>query len=250
MDTNARTTFFKMEIRHEGFTLVELVLAMVISTIIAAAVFAAYTAQQRTYLAQEQVAELQQNLRAGMDILTRELRTAGFDPTGNVGATIITADPGHIEFTKDITDAAGTGDSNGVLDHPSEWLDFGFSAAVGNDADRNGIPDTGGVLPLSRQTRLPPPAVPSGYQTLVENIQAIELHYLDEDGNTLPAPIDPGDIRAVQVSLLARAGRPDENFQNNNATYTAASGATWGPYNDNFRRRLSIMTVQTRNMGL
>jgi type IV pilus assembly protein PilW len=231
---------------QHGFTLIEVMLVMLITAIIVAAVFSAYTTQQRTYLAQEQVAEMQQNIRAAVDILSREIRTAGFDPTGNAGATIEIANPGHIQFTKDITDAGGIGDSNGNLDHPSEWLDFGFSDQAGHDVNRDGIPDAGGVLPLSRQTRLPPPAIPSGYQALVENIQAIEFLYLDENDAVTATP---AEIRSIRISLLARASRPDPNFENG-MTYTSASGANWGPYDDNFRRRLLITTVQCRNMGL
>ncbi|MGD9662582.1 MAG: hypothetical protein AB7U63_15045 [Porticoccaceae bacterium] len=51
----------------------------------------------------------------------------------------------------------------------------------------------------------------------------------------------------MQISLLARADRPDTQFTNTE-TYTTASGAVWGPYNDNFRRRFQIITVQCRNM--
>ena len=63
-----------------GFTMVELLITMLISGVIMAAIYSAYTAQQRTYLAQQQVAGMQQNIRAGLDIMVRELRMAGYDP--------------------------------------------------------------------------------------------------------------------------------------------------------------------------
>ena len=236
-----------------GFTLVELMITLVISGIIVAAIYSAYVTQQRVYLAQEQVAEMQQNLRAAADILTREIRMAGYDPTGKADAAITTLDPGQFSFSFD-------GNEDGDTADPGEIVDFGFSAAAGNDADRNGIPDTltAGVpntLPMGRQT-----GGAGGYQAIAENFQAIEFHYLKADGN--PATV-PEDVRTVQVSLLARAGQPDRRFTNS-AVYCPASNplnpatgqctnpalTVWGPYNDNFRRRLLITNLEIRNVGL
>lgn len=238
----------------KGFTLVEIMMALAISGIIVAAIYAAYMSQQRTYLAQEQVAEMQQNIRAGIDMLSREIRMAGYDPTGGAGAGITTASAGQISFTKDDNDNAGNQNSDGDTGDTDENLDFGFSAAAGNDANRDGLPDNANngvpnVLSLGRQT-----GGLGGYQIIAENIQAIEFRYLDADGAVTPTL---ADIRSVQISILARAGQPDRNFTNT-ATYTPASGVAWdlngitagNAANDNFRRRLLITTVQCRNMGL
>ncbi|MCD6187012.1 MAG: prepilin-type N-terminal cleavage/methylation domain-containing protein, partial [Desulfuromusa sp.] len=59
---------------HSGFTLVELLIALAISGVLMTAVYATFQAQQNSYLVQEQVAEMQQNIRAGMDIMVSELR--------------------------------------------------------------------------------------------------------------------------------------------------------------------------------
>ena len=236
-----------------GFTLVELMITLVISGIIISAIYAAYVTQQRVYLAQEQVAEMQQNLRAAADILTREIRMAGYDPTGDAESEITTLGPGQFSFSFD-------GNEDGDTSDTGEIIDFGFSAAAGNDADRNGIPDTltAGVpntLPMGRQT-----GGAGGYQAIAENFQAIEFHYLDEDGNPTA---DPAAVRTVQVSLLARAGQPDRHFTNT-AVYCPASNpvnpatgqctnmamSVWGPYNDNFRRRLLITNLEIRNLGI
>ena len=119
---------------------------------------------------------MQQNLRAAADILTREIRMAGYDPTGDAEAEITTLGPGQFSFSFD-------GNEDGDISDTGEIIDFGFSAAAGNDTDRNGIPDTltAGVpnaLSMGRQT-----GGAGGYQAIAENFQAIEFHYLDEDGN-------------------------------------------------------------------
>ncbi len=51
---------------NQGFTLLELVVAMALVGIIMAGVYATYFSQQKSYLVQDQVAAMQQNLRAGM----------------------------------------------------------------------------------------------------------------------------------------------------------------------------------------
>jgi type IV pilus assembly protein PilW len=233
-----------------GFTLV-------ISGIIVAAIYSAYVTQQRVYLAQEQVAEMQQNLRAAADVLVREIRMAGYDPTGEAGAEITDLSPGQFSFSFDR-------DEDGDLSEATENIDLGFSAAAGKDANRDGIPDTltAGIpnaLPLGRQTRKPGNP-PSGYQAIAENFQAIEFHYLDADGDVTT---DPAAVRTVQFSLLARAGQTDPKFTNS-AVYCPASNpldpatgqcadmtlSVWGPYNDNFRRRLLITNVEIRNLGI
>ena len=48
---------------RSGFSLVELLVAMAITGVVMTAVFKIYTTQQDSYLLQEQVAEMQQNLR-------------------------------------------------------------------------------------------------------------------------------------------------------------------------------------------
>lgn len=221
-----------------GFTLVELLITMVISGVIVASIYSAYVAQQKVYTAQNQVTEMQQNIRAAIDFITREIRMAGYDPTGNAGAGITAALAGQISFTLDNNSDGDTADAG-------ENIDFGFSAAV--DTDRNGIPDavSNGVPESSSFGRQ---INGGGYQDIADSIQAIEFRYLDA-ANAVTA--NPVDIRSIQISILARASKPDRDFANT-MTYTPASGATnnWGPYNDNFRRRLLITSIQCRNLGL
>ena len=61
-----------------GFTLIELVVAMFIAGIVSIAIFTAFKSQQKSYLIQDQVAEMQQNLRAAMLMTSRDVRMAGF----------------------------------------------------------------------------------------------------------------------------------------------------------------------------
>ncbi len=267
-----------------GFTLVELLIAMAISGIVAGAIFTAFQSQQKSYLIQEQVTEMQQNIRAAMDIMIRDIRMAGYDPTQSSGANISTNSTGiMIQVTMDINSDDDCNDSN-------ENITYGFSNA--NDANADGIADAGAAN-LGRKVG------GGGFQPLAENIEAIGFAYasvdastgnlgkspnghviwaVDTDGNgnwdnldtsddgNITAADGPGTgnngvingtttgtavntdmIRAVRIWILARAAMPDPNFRN---TRTYVVGKNVITPNDGFRRRLLSTTVKCRNMGI
>ncbi len=61
-----------------GVTLIELLIALVISAILVAGIYRVYISQQRTYASQEQIADMQQNVRVAINRMIREIRMAGF----------------------------------------------------------------------------------------------------------------------------------------------------------------------------
>lgn len=239
---------------NTGFTLIETMITLLVSSFLMGAVFLAYQSQQKTYLVQEQVTEMQQNLRAAMSTMLTEIRLAGYDPTCESKAGITNAQAGRLIFTIDR-------DMDGSTAFPgAETVALGFSLAA-NDVNSDGIVDDlngngivrDDVANLGRKTGVA--AVP-GYQPIAENISAIEFCYTLADGSprtTDPlAAAPPGqlrDIRTIEISILARSERQDPKL-GGIRNYTTACGANWGPFNDRFRRRLLISSVQCRNMGL
>ena len=219
-------------IDKKGFTLIELLITILVFSVIISAVYASNTSQQKTYRAQDQVADIQQTLRAAMTVLISDIRMAGYNPMGNNPASlgVTVALPGQITIGSDL-------DGNGiVVGDPGEFFAIGFPDAV--DVNNDGIPDGGGVGTLGRNYNS------GGYKALAENIQAIEFRYFDEDGLLTVAP---GSVETIQLTILARANAPDINFTDIK-TYTTPSGQIWGPYNDNFRRRLATTTIRCRNL--
>lgn len=228
--------------QNGGFTLVELMITMVISTIIGAALYATYILQQRSYTVQGQVTQMQQNVRAGVDFLTLDLRMAGYDPQakiGNVGIT--TATSTAIAFSADMDESGDLG-TLAVPAAESEY--FGFGLYV-----KDGIPTL--YRASSQTTPLNVAVTPPGAQPLADHIENIEFNYVLASGAVTNAPTagQLPDIRSVRVSMLARAPRQDTKYVNTD-TYTTASGAVWNPPDDGFRRRLIITQVDLRNMGL
>ncbi len=160
---------------EKGFTLIELLIAMAISGIVAGGIFTVYQSQQRSYTVQENVAVMQQNLRAGMDMMVREIRMAGCDPKEIGGMGILDIRPRNINYAVDTT-MTGNGsiqisadfDGDGVLGS-NETISFSiYDYPVG-------LPDANPDLARNNG---------GGRQLLAENIEALGLAYaFDADGN-------------------------------------------------------------------
>ena len=64
--------------KRNGLTLIELLLALALSGILTAVLYRAFISQQRTYAVQDQVADMQQNVRVAIGQMTKEIRMAGY----------------------------------------------------------------------------------------------------------------------------------------------------------------------------
>jgi type IV pilus assembly protein PilW len=73
----------------KGVTLIELLVVLVISVIVIGGVYKVFIAQTRAYTVQDQVAEVQQDVRGAMEIMVRDIRMAGFQTNtfGNAAKT-------------------------------------------------------------------------------------------------------------------------------------------------------------------
>jgi prepilin-type N-terminal cleavage/methylation domain-containing protein len=74
--------------KNQGFTLVELLVAMAIATVVLTAIFFTFKSQQDSYVVQSQVAMTQQNVRGAMQLISRDIQMAGYYT--NFEASIIT----------------------------------------------------------------------------------------------------------------------------------------------------------------
>ena len=64
--------------KHAGFTILELLIAALLTSIIATAAFSFFIRTNEQYLSQDDISEMQQNVRASIQNITRELRMAGY----------------------------------------------------------------------------------------------------------------------------------------------------------------------------
>jgi len=71
--------------KDQGMTLVELLVALVISGLLLAAAYRTFIGQQKTFVVQDQVVDMQQNMRLAINRMMTEIRMAGF---GNVSMVL------------------------------------------------------------------------------------------------------------------------------------------------------------------
>jgi len=205
---------------RKGFTLVELLIVMVIAGVVLAAVFQMYNFQQKNAVVQEQVTDLQQNLRASMYLMERDIRMAGYDPLAshNFGFTYAgfrdlndNPDSGTatgrsaIAFTSDLN-------GNGVIDGDEtiSYAMYDFAATDNNlDLMRDDGRDQNGVIQA--------PGVDTR-QLLAENIAAVGFAYaFDSDGdNQLDTYASGAGNQVIWAIDSDNNGTLDANLDTNN----------------------------------
>lgn len=77
----------KIHRNNRGFTLIELMIALVIAGIVAAAIMMSFDSQQKTQVNQQLVVEMQQDARAALYLMQQDIRMAGYDETWEDGNT-------------------------------------------------------------------------------------------------------------------------------------------------------------------
>ncbi len=257
-----------MKNNKRGFTLVEILITLLLASIVTAAIYKTFREQQKSYIVQEEVVEMQQNLRAALDIMSREIRMAGYDPlqSGNFG--FLRADARLIRFTIDFDNSGGTPgndetityqlydyDSDGVaaeLRRTTTSLDLpialnieaiGFAYGFDNDADGYLDKDASGNTIWAIDT--------NGDGRLDTNLDSNSDGIIDANDSTsgvaLTTPVDISTIRAVRLWVLARTSRADKKFRDRRTYVVGNQHLT---PNDGYRRRLVSITIKCRNMGL
>jgi type IV pilus assembly protein PilW len=166
------------ESNHKGYTIIELLAAILISGVVMAGLYAVFFSQQTAFSAQEQVAEMTQNIRAALDLMTREVRLAGYKTSTSTFNGIATATSTSIQVLADLNQDGDTSDTD-------EDITYSYNA---------------GTLQICRNgTSLP----------IADNITALSFTYTLADGSVTSSPANPADIRKISVSITARTTNPD-----------------------------------------
>jgi prepilin-type N-terminal cleavage/methylation domain-containing protein len=79
-DTDLRDDIHRTRLQGKGFSLIELLVALAISGFLSIGLWALMQSQHNTYRLQDTSAEMQQNLRAAVDRISRDLMAAGQGP--------------------------------------------------------------------------------------------------------------------------------------------------------------------------
>jgi len=193
--------------RNDGFTLIEMMVSMGIGMVILAAVTTTFMSQTKIYSAQEQVNEMEQNARAALDVITRELKMAGYKP--NTGAvTGLTASGVNLDSTNLIIEADLNGDNS---------ID-----GSGGSLERITYAYNSGNKQITRR-------LGSGTSDVfADNVTAFNFTYLKADGTTATLA---SQIRQVKIDITAKTAAPDPNYTDNGGYRTYQVSATITPPN-------------------
>ena len=254
-------------LEKNGFTLIELMVAMAMASIVMIAIASTYTVQVRAKNAHEILTDMNQTARAALEVMTHEIRMAGLDPLDTAGAGIIVADAGVLRFSIDRRSAPGTvalHTPNGDCCDPNEAIEYRLT----NDGNDDGINDAiadGVDCHLGR--RVGPGLLlgnpcgagnPPGAQPLGRNVDALNFVYIDDTGAVMPVPVATqalrDTIRIIEVTIVARAGAESRGFlfeyTDSNAYENLQGDEILPVQNDNFRRLQLSTSITCRNIGL
>ncbi len=216
---------------NKGFTLLELLMVMIVSSIILSGVISTYMVQQKAYLLQEELTAVQQNLRAGIYMLEREIRMVGFDSSGG-GEGLREATSVSIEFIKQGSD--------------------GMKKVIGyelDDSSRDGDTEL-----LRRYYDADDPDADTDRQPVAENIEVLDFVYLDANGNDA----DNGDneldasemnvVRRIEVTMIGKTERADLDYVDSTVYRNRFGKVILTSQHDHYRRRMISANIECRNL--
>lgn len=183
---------------RSGFSLVELMIAMVIAIVSLGAIYGVFASVQKTSTSNEVTARVLQNLRTSVDFMESDIRMAGLDRFGTAAAGIEVATATNLRFTAD-RNMNGTIDttdiSDGLQEVDLERITYFYDAA--NKRLRQCLSE----------------GTTDEWDTVAENVENFSFIYFDANNNQIPFPIlDNLLIRFIEVSISVRnpAGRADD----------------------------------------
>jgi type IV pilus assembly protein PilW len=175
---------YSLKNNEQGFTMVELVVGLAISLILMGIAVKIFLVQQRAYNVQGQLSEMQQNIRAATDMIVRETKMAGYDPTdlgfdgigNNSSAT-------SIQILADL-------DGNGLTTDPNEDITYKYYDDPDFQIKRKG-------------------STAGSFQPLGENITGFTVLYFDATGPPDIGTSTPADIRQIKITITGRTAKVD-----------------------------------------
>ena len=187
--------------RQRGMTLTELLVALAVSLVTIGTVYGVHLMQVKSQIVQEDGLAMQQNARAALDMMVREIRMAGYDPMGGN------------------RDADPSNDFHGITCHPTELQ-------IRADLNGNGVATDAkeSIVYLYDDARsvLRRKVGRGGRRSVADHIESLSFTCLDSLGR--PTVHAPG-IRAVEVQITARAEHADNRYPENDGyrTFTLRS---------------------------
>ena len=192
----------------KGITLIELLVALLIFGLAGGAIYRLFVGHSTAYVVQEQVAEVQQDVRGAAELLTRDLRMAGYKNDNSSVAVNRPIFPGTYDLT--------------VLNNAVR-IEYEFEAGQGNPNTLYTVVYSLNAGRIIRELYID--NVLNSNDILLENVTALNFTYgLDiDDAGEYDGAVDQwvsganvNDRRVISVEVVLAAGPdPDnETFKN------------------------------------
>ena len=191
-----------------GFTLIELMVSIAIGLVVLASVATTFTSQTRAYSAQEQINQMEQNLRGALDIMTREIKMAGYRPNGGTVTGVVSYSSTSLTIQADV-------DGNGTL----------LASGTGSDTANEQI----AYVYDSVNKKITRQVGGGTATTLAENISAFTFTYYQSSGATLAT--SASNIRRIKIALTGITAKPDPGYSSNGGYRTLDLSAIVTPIN-------------------
>ena len=191
---------------REGFTLIEMVVALGLSLVTLTAIYSLYVSELKAQNVREDMLDMQQQARVVIDVVSRELLMAGYDPRGvNIDMDLsndflgMTYDPDRLIIKADLN-------GNGLIVDANESIMFLYDSKT---------------YTLRRNTG-------GGNQPFGENIESFLVEYFDQGGNPT---VDSASIQQVKITVTARTEDPDPKYLLNGGYRTVTLHSRLTPRN-------------------
>lgn len=195
--------------RASGFTLMELLVSMSIGMVVLAALAKTFTVQSRQNTAEEQVAQMQGNARAALDLMVREIQMAKYNPAGTAFSSAygVTYSASQLEVKADMNGDGTISTSSGSVE------DIIYARDAANNYITRKLGSTGTA------------------EIVADNITAFTFAYYDANGSAVTSSANSGNIRKVTINITARTAKPDPSYTSNSGYRTYQISADITPPN-------------------
>jgi len=246
---------------ERGFSLVEIMIASSLSLVLIAGVLQIYQSSKTTYNLQNELADLQENERIALSVLTTNIRMTGFARDVPVFPFIDTVDdPVNTSF-KLTQDGGGTNNDRITIKFQSntdclgeDTSGVGFAVNTffieneelkcrGNGTATGGNPTTvaGTAQPLA--SNIESMQILYGVNTSSNATDSAPNRYVNIGDSALAS--DMSNVTGVRIALLIRSSGSVKP-QTESADFTLLDSPTLS-YNDNHKRQLVTTTILLRN---
>ena len=233
--------------RENGMSLVELLIALAIGLFLVAVISILFVNSKMIYLAQDANSRLQENSRYAMEVLSQQIRSAGYTDIQftQLTAANLFAKPPAFSFT-----GAPIAGSNGTSDAPDE-ITFSYDGTT----DCLGNKVTSPITNLFRISGKKLECLGNGSATagtILDGIEDLQVLYGQPASggkfSYLPASVNLTPATTVQLCLVLRtqADTDKRGTGTQNQTYINCQGSTTTA-SDGYLRRSLTMTVNLRN---